>query len=67
VPFAVGKYEEAEMLNRRALAAQEKLLGCEHSETLSSVYCLAFQHKKLDNFASALRGGMEVWRQAAGA
>ena len=34
---AQGSYEEAEELNRRALGAQEELLGREHRDTLISL------------------------------
>lgn len=37
-----GKYEAAEAMNRRALEGKEKVLGTEHPETLTSVYCLAY-------------------------
>jgi hypothetical protein len=36
-----GKYEEAEAMNRETLARSEKVLGREHPDTLTSVYCLA--------------------------
>jgi hypothetical protein len=36
-----GKYEEAEAMNRQTLALKEKVLGPEHPDTLTSVYCLA--------------------------
>jgi Tetratricopeptide repeat len=32
-----GKYEQAEEMNRRALAGYEKVLGVDHPETLTSV------------------------------
>ncbi|KAF2623299.1 kinesin light chain 1 [Macroventuria anomochaeta] len=37
-----GKYDEAEAMNRQALARMEKVLGREHPNTLSSMYCLAY-------------------------
>jgi hypothetical protein len=37
-----GKYEEAEAMNRQTLAGYEKMLGPEHPDTLTSVYCLAY-------------------------
>jgi hypothetical protein len=36
-----GKYEEAESMNRQTLARREKVLGAEHPDTLTSIYCLA--------------------------
>ena len=39
---ALGKYGEAEKLNRRALEGWEKELGVQHPDTLTSVYCLAY-------------------------
>ncbi|KAH7175986.1 putative kinesin [Dactylonectria macrodidyma] len=36
-----GKFDEAEQMNRRALDAQEKVLGREHPDTLTSVSNLA--------------------------
>lgn len=36
-----GKYEEAEAMHRQTLATREKVLGREHPDTLTSVYCLA--------------------------
>jgi tetratricopeptide (TPR) repeat protein len=37
-----GKYEEAEMINRRALDGREKVLGEKHPDTLQSLSSLAF-------------------------
>ena len=37
-----GKYEEAEAMNRQTLARREKVLGPDHPDTLTSVYCLAY-------------------------
>ncbi|OCK82773.1 hypothetical protein K432DRAFT_292475, partial [Lepidopterella palustris CBS 459.81] len=37
-----GKYKEAESINRQTLARYEKVLGAEHPDTLTSVYCLAY-------------------------
>jgi hypothetical protein len=37
-----GKYEEAEAMNRQTLARREKVLGHEHPDTLTSIYCLAY-------------------------
>ncbi|KAF2818186.1 hypothetical protein CC86DRAFT_309728, partial [Ophiobolus disseminans] len=39
--YSQGKYEEAEAMNRQTLARYEKVLGYEHPNTLTSVYCLA--------------------------
>jgi hypothetical protein len=36
-----GKYEKAEAMHRQTLARREKVLGHEHPDTLTSVYCLA--------------------------
>jgi tetratricopeptide (TPR) repeat protein len=36
-----GKYEEAEVIDRRALAGYEKVLGVDHPDTLTSVGNLA--------------------------
>jgi hypothetical protein len=36
-----GKYEEAESMNRQTLAWRDRVLGPEHPDTLTSVYCLA--------------------------
>jgi tetratricopeptide (TPR) repeat protein len=36
-----GKYEEAEEMNRRALARRETVLGVDHPNTLTSVNNLA--------------------------
>jgi hypothetical protein len=36
-----GKYEQAEEMNRRALVGREKVLGVDHPDTLTRVYCLA--------------------------
>ncbi|KAF2726678.1 hypothetical protein EJ04DRAFT_452863 [Polyplosphaeria fusca] len=36
-----GKYKEAETMNRQTLARREKVLGLEHPDMLTSVYCLA--------------------------
>ncbi|GKT48975.1 nephrocystin-3 [Colletotrichum spaethianum] len=38
---AIGKYDEAEQLNRKALKGREKVLGKEHPDTLRSVNNLA--------------------------
>jgi hypothetical protein len=37
-----GKYEEAELMNRRALEGYERVLGKEHPDTLKSVDNLAY-------------------------
>ena len=37
-----GKYEEAEEMHRQALKLYETVLGEEHPDTLTSVYCLAY-------------------------
>ena len=37
-----GKYEAAEEMIRRALKGMEKVLGEEHSDTLTMISCLAF-------------------------
>jgi hypothetical protein len=36
-----GRYEEAEAMHRQELAICEKVLGREHPDTLTSLYCLA--------------------------
>lgn len=36
-----GRYKAAEEMNRRALEGYEKLLGKEHADTPTSIYCLA--------------------------
>jgi hypothetical protein len=47
-----GKYEEAEAMHRQTLAMPEKVLGKEHPDTLTSVYCFAhllanqYQHEE---------------------
>jgi hypothetical protein len=37
-----GKYEAAEEINRRALEGREKVLGVKNSDTLISVYNIAY-------------------------
>jgi tetratricopeptide (TPR) repeat protein len=51
-----GKYEEAEQLNRRALAGYEKVLGVDHPTTLTSLHNLAYvlHNMKLDDRAVEL-------------
>jgi tetratricopeptide (TPR) repeat protein len=49
-----GKYEEAEVMNRRALAVREKVLGVDHPNTLTSVYCLAYILDARENFQQAI-------------
>ena len=43
-----GKYEEIEEMYGQALELRERVLGKEHPDTLTSVYCLAYllHHKK---------------------
>jgi hypothetical protein len=36
-----GKYEQAEEMHRQALGLRETVLGKEHPDTLTSIYCLA--------------------------
>jgi tetratricopeptide (TPR) repeat protein len=48
-----GKYEETELMHRRALALREKVLGKEHPNTLASVYCLAHLLAKQDLYNEA--------------
>jgi tetratricopeptide (TPR) repeat protein len=50
-----GKYEQAEQLNRRALAGREKELGENHPDTLTSVYCLADLLLAQQDYMEALR------------
>jgi tetratricopeptide (TPR) repeat protein len=49
-----GEYEQAEEMNRRALAGREKALGVDHPSTLSSVYCLAHLHSAIHDYHKAL-------------
>ena len=37
-----GKYDEAEEVHGQVLALRERVLGKEHPDTLTSVYCLAY-------------------------
>ena len=37
-----SKYEEAEEIHGQALALRERVLGKEHPDTLTSVYCLVY-------------------------
>ncbi|KAF2808664.1 uncharacterized protein BDZ99DRAFT_356232, partial [Mytilinidion resinicola] len=37
-----GMYKEAELIHRQTLARREKVLGLEHPDTLTSIYCLAY-------------------------
>jgi tetratricopeptide (TPR) repeat protein len=48
-----GKYEEAEMMHRQALAQIEKTLGHEHPETLASMNNLAGVLKSQDKYEGA--------------
>ena len=43
-----GKYDKAEKMHGQALALRGRVLGKEHPDTLTSVYCLAYllHHKK---------------------
>jgi hypothetical protein len=49
-----GKYEEAEAMHRQTLATREKVLGREHPDTLTSVYCLAHLLAKQHMFKESL-------------
>jgi tetratricopeptide (TPR) repeat protein len=49
-----GKYEEAEEMNRRALAGSEKVLRVDHPDTLTSVYNLAYLLDTKGDFQQAL-------------
>jgi tetratricopeptide (TPR) repeat protein len=48
-----GKYDEAETMNRRALAERETALGPTHPSTLTSVFCLAALLEAQDNSEEA--------------
>ncbi len=48
-----GRYEEAEPLNKRALAIREKVLGPEHSEVATSLNNLAVIYLKQGRYAEA--------------
>ncbi|KAI1840261.1 hypothetical protein JX266_013542 [Neoarthrinium moseri] len=48
-----GKYEEAEVMNRRALDGYQKALGADHPDTLTSVYNLAYLCQEQDRFEEA--------------
>jgi len=49
-----GKYEEAEEMTRRALAAYENVLGEDHPDMLTSVHNLAYLFDARENFQQAL-------------
>lgn len=51
---AQSKYDEAETLNRRALEGNEKELGEQHSNTLTSVYCLTYLLHTLYRYTEAV-------------
>ena len=50
-----GKYKEAEAMHRQELAIWEKVLGHEHPDTLTSIYCLAslltYRHRYNESLA----------------
>jgi tetratricopeptide (TPR) repeat protein len=48
-----GRYEEAELMNRRALEGSERELGVNHPDTLTSVYNLAFLLASLQRYEPA--------------
>jgi tetratricopeptide (TPR) repeat protein len=50
----LGKYEEAEKMNRRALVGFKTTLGSEHHLTVISKYCLAFLLENLERYDEAL-------------
>jgi len=50
----LGKYEEAEEMNRRALQCREKVLGHEHPDTLNSIWSVAMDMKMNQEYDDAL-------------
>jgi len=48
-----GKYEEAEVMHRRALKGRENVLGPEHPDTLSSVNNLGMVLKTQGKYEEA--------------
>jgi hypothetical protein len=50
---SLGKYDEAEKLNRRALEGMENELGVQHPDTLNSIYCLAYLLHNQKGYADA--------------
>ena len=49
-----GKYNEAEAMHRQALEEREKALRQEHSNTLTSVYYLAFLLYRKQHYPAAV-------------
>jgi hypothetical protein len=49
-----GKYEEAETMNRWALAEREAALWHEHPDMLTSDYCLTYLLQRLEKHNGAL-------------
>jgi hypothetical protein len=48
-----GKYEQAEEMHRQALGLRETVLGKEHSDTLTSIYNLAYVLSNRKRFSTA--------------
>ena len=48
-----SSYEQAESMNRRALAGYKKVLGVDHPNILTSVYCLAHLLSELNDHHQA--------------
>ena len=64
-----GKYDEAEVMNRRALAGYEKVLGKDHPSTLKSVYSLAYlihRQKRYDSSAELYQRAYTGYRMILG-
>ncbi|MCP4284423.1 MAG: CHAT domain-containing protein [Gammaproteobacteria bacterium] len=53
--WSQGRYEEAEPLHKRALAARERALGPEHPDTLASINDLANLHHSQGRYGEAER------------
>lgn len=54
-----GKYEQGEEMGRRALAERKKVLGVDHPQMLTSVYCLAY----LLNARQDLNGALKLYQR----
>ena len=48
-----SQYETAEEMNQRALEGQVKVLGKDHADTLTSIYCLAYLMHQLKQYKDA--------------
>ncbi|KAF2676771.1 hypothetical protein K458DRAFT_279813, partial [Lentithecium fluviatile CBS 122367] len=56
-----GKYAEAERIHREELALWVKVLGKEHSHTLTSVYCLAHTLHQREQYEEASSVYHRAW------